>query len=596
MQLRRFRLQFRRILRKRKRQATDIGSVAEDSLDRYIVNRLTHLLRVRRFLLGWVGLIVLISIASILQTRALSTHYLQLTPTEGGILREGIIGVFTNANPLYSQTEVDVSASKLLFSGLFKYDSSGNLVPDLAEKYEVDPTETQYKVTLKRNLRWHDDKPITAKDIAFTYNLIQNPEAKSYLLSSWRGVTVTATDKYIITFKLTNALSDFPHSLTTGIIPEHILGTTSPAQLRSSKFNNEQPVGSGPFKFQTVELDIKDDKTNTRIVFEPSSNYYAGSPKLERFVIRTYQDESSLINAFLAKEVDTMVGLKTAPDDIDLEQTSVHRVPISSEVMVFFKNNHEILKDPLVRKALVLSIDKQQALNLLGYPVLPVNGPLINEQTGYNKAYAQVTNKKDEASAILDNAGWKKDVNTGIRSKDGVVLKFKLSSATNPQFTTISTNLQKQWRELGAEVEVSLLSDEDLQASVATHNYDSLMYGISVGADPDVYAYWHGSQGDIRSETRLNLSEYKSAVADKALEAGRTRTDVTNRTIKYKAFLEAWQNDNPALALYQQQFLFITSDDLAGFKNEFMHAWSDRYIDVNQWTIRKTSQKIAPVQ
>ena len=118
------------------------------------------------------------------------------------------------------------------------------------------------------------------------------------------------------------------------------------------------------------------------------------------------------------------------------------------------------------------------------------------------------------------------------------------------------------------------------------------MYGISVGGDPDVYAYWHGSQGDIRSETRLNLSEYKSAVADKALEAGRTRTDATNRAIKYRAFLEAWQNDYPALALYQQQFLFITSINLSGFNNDFMHTSPDRYADVNQWTIRKTAQTV----
>lgn len=592
MQLRRFRLRFRRNLRKRQRQATDLGAVAEDSLDRYIVKRLIRLIQIKRFLFGWVGLLVLLSITSILQTRALSTYYLQLTPADGGILREGIVGQFTNTNPLYAQTEVDVSASKLIFSGLLKYDSSGKLVPDMAESYQIDSTETQYKVYLKKDLKWQDGQPVTASDVVYTYKLIQNPEAKSFLISSWRGVTVTQVDDYTVLFGLSNALSAFPHSLTTGIIPEHIMGKTSPAQLRSSKFNNEQPVGSGPFKFSSVDLEVKDGSTNSRIVLEPNKEYYGGSPKLERFVIRTYKDESSLIDAFRAKEVDSMVGLKTSPDDVDAKQSSIYRIPLSTEVMVFFKNNQEILKDPVVRKALVLSIDKQQSLNVLNYPVLSVNGPLISQQIGYNKTYAQITNKKEEANQILETAGWKKDPNTGIRAKEGKSLKFKMFSATNPEFTSLSANLQKQWRELGAEVEIVLQSDEDLQASVSTHNYDSLMYGISVGGDPDVYAYWHGSQGDIRSETRLNLSEYKSAVADKALEAGRTRTDATNRAIKYRAFLEAWQNDYPALALYQQQFLFITSINLSGFNNEFMHTSPDRYADVNQWTIRKTAQTV----
>ncbi len=592
MQLRRFRLRFRRGIRKRQRQASDFSAVAEDSLDRYVLRRLVRLLKVKRFIFGWIGLIILISIGSVLQFRALSTHHLTLAPEEGGIMREGIVGSFTNASPLYAQSEVDISASKLIFSSLYKYDSAGNLVPDLAQKYELDTTETKYKVTLRQGVKWHDGKPLKAKDVVFTYKSIQNIEAKSHLLSSWRGVIIQEVDEYTVLFQLTNALSAFPHSLTTGIIPEHILGKTSPTQLRSSKFNNENPIGSGPFKFQSVGLDVTDEKVDSRLVFEPNQDYYSGAPKIERFVIRAFQNESDLINAFTSGDVDSMVGLKTTPDDIDPEISNEFRVPISSQVMVFFRNGQEILKDPVVRKALVLAIDKQQSVSLLGYPVLTVGQPLVSQQVGYNKVFNQTFNKKDEANALLDSAGWKRDTLTGIRSKDGKSLKFKLFSAANPEFTSISANLQKQWREAGVEVEVALQSDEDLQATVNSHNYDSLMYGISVGADPDVYAYWHGSQGDIRSETRLNFSEYKSAVADKALEAGRTRSNVTNRAIKYKPFLEAWQKDFPALGLYQQQFLMIANKNLAGFDSVFMHTSADRYANVNQWTVKKTPQTL----
>lgn len=592
MQLRRFRLRFRRGIRKRQRQASDLSAVAEDSLDRYILKRLARLLQVKRFIFGWLGLIILISIGSILQFRALSSHHLELAPQEGGIMREGVVGTFTNANPLYAQTEVDISASKLIFAGLYKYNSSGELVSDLAQKYELDSTETQYKVTLKQDLKWHDGKSLKAKDVVFTYKSIQNIEAKSHLLSSWRGVIVQEVDEYTVLFQLTNSLSAFPHSLTTGIIPEHILGKTSPTQLRSSKFNNENPVGSGPFKFQSISLDVTDEKVDSRLVFEPNQDYYASAPKLERFVIKAFQNESDLINAFTSGEVDSMVGLKTAPDDIDTEISNEIRVPLSSEVMVFFRNGQEILKDQVVRKALVLAVDKQQVINSLSHPVLIVGQPLVSQQVGYNKAYNQQSNKKEEASALLDSVGWKRDTVTGIRSKDGKPLKFKLFSATNSEFTSISANLQKQWREAGVEVEVALQSDEDLQATVNTHNYDSLMYGISVGADPDVYAYWHGSQGDIRSETRLNFSEYKSPVADNALEAGRTRSEAVNRAIKYRPFLEAWQNDFPALGLYQQQFLMVANKNLAGFNSNFIHTSADRYTDVNQWTVKKTPQTI----
>ena len=79
---------------------------------------------------------------------------------------------------------------------------------------------------------------------------------------------------------------------------------------------------------------------------------------------------------------------------------------------------------------------------------------------------------------------------------------------------------------------------EELQATLSRHTYDVLLYGISIGKDPDVFAYWHSSQANILSPNRLNLSEYKSTIADRALEAGRTRSDTTLRSVKYKSFLD----------------------------------------------------------
>ncbi len=83
----------------------------------------------------------------------------------------------------------------------------------------------------------------------------------------------------------------------------------------------------------------------------------------------------------------------------------------------------------------------------------------------------------------------------------------------------------------------------------SSRSYDALLYGISIGVDPDVFVYWHTSQNDPRSN-RLNFSEYSSKAADEGLESGRTRTDAGLRTIKYRPFLQAWQRDLPALGLY----------------------------------------------
>lgn len=584
-------LKLRRLMRRRRRQVEDIGSATEESFERHIFKRLIKLVEVRRFLLGWIGLLSLLCLGVILQTRALSPHYQAVVPAGGGQFREGIVGTFTNANPLYAQNSIDSSVARLVFAGLFKYDQSGKLVPDVAESYSFDETETLYTVKLKNNVRWHDGEPLTAKDVAYTFGLIQNPEVKSYLLASWRGVVVKAVDDHTVTFKLPNALSAFPHSLTTGIVPEHVLSKISPNQLRSSNFNNELPIGAGPFSFQAVEVESTGvDDTRERIALNSSSVYHGGAPKLERLTVRTYPNEAALTKAFDEKEVDAMAGISIAPESLDPQRARQYSVALTSQVMVFFRNSQDILKDPVVRRALVLGTNKQEVFQQLPYPLLSIDEPVLRSQIGYDKTLAQITGRRDEANAMLDAAGWVRDPNTKIRTKAGVALKFRLFSAANSEFTSVSGSLQKQWRELGADVEVVLQPDDELQSTVSSHNYDALLYGISVGPDPDVYAYWHSTQTDVRSETRLNLSEYKSPAADRALEAGRTRSDVKLRTVKYRPFLEAWRNEAPALAMYQPRYLYIASDALQGFDVTVAHTAADRYAHVEKWTVRKESK------
>ncbi len=584
-------LKLKRKFKKRQKQVAGLGVATEDSFDRYVARRLHRLWNVRRFVVGWFGLMLVMGLAVFLQAKAMQPLYLRQAPASGGIIREGMVGKYTNSNPMYAQSEADLSVSKLIFAGLFAYDAKGELKPNLAENYKIDESGTVYTVTLKQGLKWHDGAPLTAKDVAYTYNTIKDPRAKSYLLSSWRGVDISATDDHTVVFTLSTALSAFPHSLTTGIVPEHILKSYPVSQLRSVRFNNQIPIGSGPFKFYGIEQNNKDAQKNTSVILEANSDYIGGRPKVEKMIVSTYNDESSLIDAFKARKIDTISGLRTVPDGLDGSTTKIYNVPISAEVMVFFRNNQEILKDVNVRKALVLAIDKNEALSALKYPVSQIDEPLLSSQLGYDKKYSQSSNKKEEAKSALEADNWKADT-SGIRSKDGQKLKFKLVSSNNAEYVGITANLQKQWRDIGAEVEVVLQGESELQNTVSTHNYDSLLYGISIGADPDVYAYWHSSQSDIRSETRLNLSEYKSDVANKALEAGRTRIDETNRSIKYVPFLEAWQKDYPALALYQQQYVYIVNRKLGGFNNEYMHTSVDRYADIVNWSIRSSLQKI----
>ncbi|HXE10117.1 MAG TPA: hypothetical protein VN554_01700, partial [Verrucomicrobiae bacterium] len=125
------------------------------------------------------------------------------------------------------------------------------------------------------------------------------------------------------------------------------------------------------------------------------------------------------------------------------------------------------------------------------------------------------------------------------------------------------------------------------QSTLTSHGYDAVLNGIAIGVDPDVFVYWDSSQADVRASHRLNLSEYKSPTADTALEAGRTRIDPALRVIKYKPFLQSWQQDAPAVGLYQPRLLYLTNGPVAGLSDSAISTPTDRFINVQNWEIRQ---------
>lgn len=560
---------------------------AEEQLEEHFFGRFTQLAGVRRFTAGWIALVVLLIVGSVIQVRGLSKYYQELAPAAGGTYSEGIIGTFTNANPLYATTAADSAVSHLVFSSLMWYDHKNNLVGDLAQKLDVDERGIQYKVTLRDGLEWSDGRPITSADVVYTYKTIQNPDTKSPLFSGWKDIKIEAPDEKTIVFTLPNVLASFPYSLTNGIVPRHVLENTPPGQLRTARFNSVEPIGSGPFKWEALEVaGSSQEDREEHIGLIPNARFHRGEPKLQRFIVRTFRTEERMLDSYRRGELTAMVGLNSVPDELQKGDTVEHNIPMTSEVMVFFKNSVPQFADAKVRQALVMAVNVPNAVKTLNYPVIVARSPLLPTQLGYDKTVTQLPHDPAGAEKLLDAAGWLKGED-GMRSKEGKPLIFQLSAQNTTDYVAITKALQDAWRAIGVDVQVVLQSDSDVQGVVSRHDYEAVLYGVSIGVDPDVFAYWHSSQADPRSPSRLNLSEYKSVPADKALEGGRTRSDPGVRAAKYKPFLEAWRNDAPALALYQPRFLYVTKGEVAGFASENLNSTTERFNDVEDWTIRQ---------
>jgi peptide/nickel transport system substrate-binding protein len=586
-------LRWRRRFRRKQRQVENLGVQAEEQLEQNFFKRLNHFVGVRRFMAAWVLLFGLLTAGVIMQAQGLSRYYQSIQPVPGGTYTEGVMGSFTNANPLYATGSVDAAVSRLVFSGLMKYDENNTLVGDLAAKLETDDKATVYTVRLKPNLQWHDGYPITAQDVIFTYKTIQNPDAKSPLLPNWKNVKIEAKDTRTIVFTLPHPLASFPYSLTNGIVPKHLLDKTSASQLRTISFNTANPVGSGPYKWEAVEVEGNTPETREeRVGLSANEHYHEGAPKIPHFVVRAFHDEKRLLDSFAKQELTALAGAQSIPDSLQRNREIVEfNIPLSGEVMVFFRTNQEVLGDTKVRQALTHATNTEQIINSLGRPVIAADGPLLKSDIGYRKDIRQLPYNIEVAEKILNENGWKMGAH-GIREKGGKPLRFRLFSQSNSEYANVAQALQRQWRAIGADVQVILQSESDLQSTLAFHNYDALLFGISLGTDPDVFAYWHSSQADVRSPNRLNFSEYKSATADRALEAGRARTETDVRATKYKPFLEAWRGDAPAIALYQPDFLYVTYGKIYNLDPKIINTPIERYSNVHNWMMRDAPQNI----
>jgi peptide/nickel transport system substrate-binding protein len=457
----------------------------------------------------------------------------------------------------------------------------------LAQTWSVDARGTTYTVTLKDRLVWQDGKPLTADDVVFTYQMIQNPDARSPLQSAWQGIKVSSPDKRTITFVLPNSLSSFPYSMVNGIVPKHALADIPVTELRSARFNTTSPMGAGPFKWETIQVQgDKPEERQEQVSLVRNDKYHGNKAKLDRFIVHSYRDEKQMLAGFERREINAMAGLETFPDNLDTGGVQEFTVPLTDEVVVFFRTDSPILSDQKVRQALVRGVNVPELVKRLGYPVTIADSPLLRGQVGYDKSVVQLGYDVVAANKLLDEAGWVRGKD-GSRSKDGKALSFRLFAQSTAEYSAITQGLQAAWRAIGVDLQASLQSPSDLQQTINVHDYDAVLYGIAIGPDPDVFVYWDGSQADPRLISRFNFSNYKSTAADKALQAGRTRQDPTLRAIKYKPFLEAWRSDAPALTLYQPRFLYIVRQPFYGFSPKVMNVNTDRYINVTDWMIHE---------
>lgn len=465
-----------------------------------------------------------------------------------------------------------------------KYDGEGNLKNDLVENYEISEDKTTYTFHLRENIKWHDNEPFTAEDILFTVNLISNPSFKSPLRSNWQGIETELIDENTIAFKIKTPYAGFLHNLTFGILPKHIWESVPADNFQLTDLKLE-PIGTGPYKYSSFQKDSKGNILSYKLIANPL--YFEGKPFISKITFNFYTDEISALDAMNRKEVMGISNLSSqkVTQVKNIKSTDIHKFHIPRYFSVFFNTTKSVpLASDEVRAALTYATDRQEIIDkVLSGNAQPVNSPILPGMLGAKEDMERKNFDLEKANQILDSNGWTKG-DDGIRSKNNTPLVINLITTDWEELSQTAEILKSQWEKIGARVNVSSYSVSDIgQNYIRPREYEALLFGQVIGADPDPYTFWHSSQ---KKDPGLNLALFGDSDSDKLIDDGRLESDPQKRTENYIEFQKKIEEESPAVFLYSPSYIYPVSRSVQGIDDTNLVLPSKRFCDINHWYIK----------
>ncbi len=504
-------------------------------------------------------------------------------PAIGGSYTEGLLGQPTYINPLLSRQEPDVSLTKLIFSGLYKYDSGGQLTADLADGLPIiSADQKQYTINLRRDVRWHNDKIFNADDVIFTIGMLKDPAYKSPLRPLWQATTVEKISDYSVKFTTKDISGPFLDNLTLPIMPKAVWSKVETQNFLLSKFNLEA-IGSGPYAIKEIKK-LPSGKIE-EILLQANQNYFLGRPKIDQVGIKFYDAEQDILNAFHSREINGFGFIPLGSSlylDKDRSETQVMNIPLPQYQVVFFNLTNKILAEQPVRQALALATDKKQIIEqVFKNNALIPSSPLLLTAAAETK-YPE-TLDTEKAKALLENAGWKIDPQTGNRVKKNVTLEFTIATNDSLVNSKAAELLANQWRSLNIKVNLTVLPSKQLSDTlIKPRTFDVLLFPQKFGADPDPFLFWHSSQA---KDPGFNLTGFQDAAADKLITEARTTTDRKTREEKYQQFNDIIVARIPVIFLDQTMFVYALDKKIKNVGYEKLYDPSMRFYDITNWYI-----------
>ena len=256
---------------------------------------------------------------------------------------------------------------------------------------------------------------------------------------------------------------------------------------------------------------------------------------------------------------------------------------------VFFnQNQQEIFADQTIRRALDATLDKNLIVDTIlnGYGTA-LSGPLPPQSVENVVRSKSAEERRTDAQQILLNDGWElgeDGVFEKTQNKETRRLQFTLATANAPELKSAAEVVATEWRAFGADVTVHMVLETDLNLEVIRpRRYDALLFGLVVGRELDLFAFWHSSQ---RNDPGLNIALYANITTDKYLSDARNTLDAKERRESATRAAEEISNETAAVFLYAPHFVYVHEPRLRGVNLKTISKPSDRFAGMQTWYVQ----------
>lgn len=477
-------------------------------------------------------------------------------PQRGGTLVIGSTQKPRHLNPAVQSGVATAVPGTQIFAAPLRYDENWNPHPYLAKSWKVADDGLSVTLHLVKNAVFHDGKPITSEDVAFSIMTVKNNHPFKTMFAP---VTAVETpDAYTAVIRLSHphpAILLAMSSALCPIIPKHIYGDGQDIKTHPA---NSAPVGSGPFK-------LEEFKPGQHIILTRNENYFIKDrPYLDKIIIRNYKDVSSMMLAVDKGEVD-MTPFVTSTRDIarlkknpNLVVTAKGYAAVGPINWLAFNFENPILKHKAVRQAISFSIDREFITKALhGGASTRATGPITPESPFYTADVEHYDVDLDKAKMLLDKAGYP--------VKDGKRFSLKLDYIPGfaEQQKNVAEYIRSQLKKVNIDIKLRSSPDFPTWAKrVSTHEFDLTMDIVFNWGDPVIGVHRTYLTSNIRKGVIWsNTQSYSNPRVDAILAAAAKETDFDKRKALYKEFQQivadelpvAWLNLLPYHTIYNKK-------------------------------------------